>query len=718
LPRTLNNKLDSRALLELDQAAPHEPPRTPTEIALAELWGQVLGRERVGAQDDFFALGGHSLAAVRLVARIRRSFGRELPLHVVFSQSVLADQAKELAALTAALDPIVPRRADDVHDIPLSLEQERLWFLWKLEPESVAYTVSGALRLEGELDEAALQSALGAIVGRHEILRTRFLDRAGVPRQVVVQTPAFAFTRHNLLESGAGELERRLNLANTEPFDLEGGPLLRARLLRCAAREHVLFLSVHHIVADGASIDLLLRELDLEYRAVRGDARLRPPALPIQYADYALWERNLGSDAKTDARLGFWRELLGTEHPSLELPVDRARRGARDGRGGRVLRTLAGPHIVALDRLSKRSGVTRFAILLAIFDVLLYRYSGQRDLRVGVPVSGRRHVETETLIGLFVNTWVLRLDVSPSDPFEQLMRRARAALASAEANQVPFARLVEALRPPRNTGESPLFRVTFNFEEAVGSGPALGDLRVSSVAIRDGGVPFDLMLDVVSGQDALDLSFGYARDLFDASTVERLVDDFVTILETVTNDSKTLVGAVPLSVPAQLSPSRSYSFRSLLDRFAEQVTLRPEAVALSFDGQSHTYRELDSWSNRIARRLRDGGASPEERVAICVDRSPAVVAAILGTLKAGAAYVPLDPQHPALRLRETLEDAGIARVLVDQRTSSELGKAWSGCEVIVVSDVDDASDEGWTETVLPEQLAYVIYTSGSTGKPK
>ncbi|HEX2673666.1 MAG TPA: condensation domain-containing protein, partial [Polyangiaceae bacterium] len=529
LPRTLNNKLDRRALLDLDETALHDPPGTPTEIALSALWGEVLGRERVGAQDDFFALGGHSLSAVRLVARIRRSLGRDLPLHMVFSRSVLADQAKELDSLVPAAASIMRRRAGELDDIPLSLEQERLWFLWKLDPESVAYTVSGALRLEGELDETALRSALSAIVDRHEILRTRFLDRAGVPRQVVVPAPAFAFTRQELIEGRAGELERHLALANAEPFDLERGPLLRAQLLRCAAREHVLFLSVHHIAADGASIDLLLRELDLEYRALRGDARLRPPALPIQYADFALWERSLGSDASTDARLAFWRELLGTDHPSLELPVDRVRRGARDGRGGRVARRLAGERIAALDRLTTRSGVTRFAILLAAFDVLLYRYSGQGDLRVGVPVSGRRHVETETLIGLFVNTWVLRLEVSASASFEDLMRRARAALASAEANQVPFARLVETLRPPRNTDHSPLFRVTFNFEEAVGSGPTLGDLSVSPVTIRDGGVPFDLMLDVVSGQGALDLSIGYARDLFDASTVERLADDFLAI---------------------------------------------------------------------------------------------------------------------------------------------------------------------------------------------
>ncbi len=718
LPMTLNKKLDRRALLELEEAIPHEAPRTATETALAQLWGEVLGRDGIAVHDDFFVLGGHSLSAVRLIARVRQSFGLDLPLHAVFSKSVLSDQAAELDRLAPSRSATIVRRSSSGGDAPLSIEQERLWFLWKVDPSSSAYGISGALRLEGQLDVPALHAALAAIVTRHEILRTRFVDRAGVPRQLVSDVPAFAWRLFEPIENVNEQIDERLGAASAEPFDLEHGPLLRAELMQSGPNQHVLFLAVHHIVSDGASIDILLRELDAEYDAARGIAAARTEQLPIQYADYALWERGLTNEPELSTKLGRWRELLGTEHPVLDLPVDRARSGERDGRGGRIVRSLGGARVAALDRLSTRCNATRFAILLAAFDVLLYRYSGQRDLRVGVPVSGRRYVETEGLIGLFVNTVVLRLELSATTSFAALLQSAREAWVECEVNQVPFARLVEALQPPRRIGQTPIFRVTFNFEEAADSNPRLGDLGVSPVALREVTVPFDLMLDVVSERGAIELSLSYARDLFDAGTIERLTDELLTILDVVVDDPGVLLSAIPLAVRNDQPALLSYPFRSILQRFSEQVSLQPDAVALSFDGQSCTYQELDAWSNRVAQRLHRCGVRREEPIGICAERSPTVVAAILGVLKAGAAYVPLDPLYPVLRLRETLQDAKASRVIADRRAKDELHDAWLGFDVIVAAELSDESSAPWEHAVFPAQLAYVIYTSGSTGKPK
>ncbi|WP_394833990.1 non-ribosomal peptide synthase/polyketide synthase [Pendulispora rubella] len=700
LPMTLNGKIARGALPEVDAREAYVAPRTDAEVALARLWAEVLGVDAVSARDDFFGVGGHSISAVRLVARIRRDLQRDLPLRAIFEHPVLADLAASLDRVAGSMHAIAARR-NRPRAIPLSFAQERLWFLWKLEPESAAYTVGGALRLEGELDVPVLRAALTSIVARHESLRTRFeAGPDGTPLQIVSDAPDFAWTERDG-EPSPDALAR--------PFDLEHGPLFRAELAKRGPGDHVLVLAMHHIVSDGASVDRFLAELAAAYRGEKLEA------LPIQYADYALWERDTANGAAMVQKLAYWREHLGTEHPVLELPVDRPRRGPRSPRGARVVRELDPARVHAIDALARRAGVTRFVVLLAAFDVLLHRYAGERDIRVGIPVTGRRHVETEPLIGFFVNTVVHRAELRAAMPFGALLREVRAGMASALANQdVPFARVVDALRPERNLGQTPLFRVTFNYEEDDGVAPALAGLRVSPVPARTGDVAFDLMLDASSGRGRLTLSFGYATDLFDKATMARLLEDYTAILDAVASDVELRVSEIALGAVAPASVAAVHPFESVPARFARQVALRPDAVALLFQGQRWTYRELDAWSTRIGRCLLALGVTREEPVAVCIDRSAAVVAAILGILKAGAAYVPLDPRYPRERLADTVRDAGIRRVVLDAPSSE-----WASLDVVDVFHLPHATDDaGWHVPVQREQLAYVIYTSGSTGRPK
>ncbi|HVW28434.1 MAG TPA: amino acid adenylation domain-containing protein [Polyangiaceae bacterium] len=711
LPRTLNGKVARGALPDADGAEPFEAPRTADEAALAEVWAAVLDRRPIGVRDDFFALGGHSLDAVRLVARIARRLGRELPLASVFAHPVLADQAAELARLPR-VPASIPRRPDPLAATPLSPEQERLWFLWKLDPASTAYAVSGALRLQGALDVAALRASLEMLVRRHATLRTRFVESDSGPLQRIDDAGRFGWSERTL-ESGAGAEAAVAQMA-AEPFDLERGPIFRAALLRSGSEDHVLWLSVHHIVSDGASIDILLRELDELYRAAVDGRVPELEPLPIQYADYAAWRRRATANA---AELAFWRERLGTEQSSLELPVDRARSGRRSERGGRIQREVAAAQVRAIESGLGR-GASRAAILLAAFDALLHRYCDAHDVRVGVPVSGRNRLETEGLVGLFVNTVVHRAELRGSMSFAELAEHAQARLNEARAHaELPFSLLVEALGPARSLAETPLFRVTFNFEESGGAPPKLGALRVSPVVVADVAVPFDLMLDIAASEQGYETSFAFARDLFDARTIERLADDFTRILDAVARDPSIRIGAIELARPAQ-GALEEHPFRSIVERFAAQAARSPGAVAVRFEGTSVTYGELEAWSNRVARRLRRSGVGREERVAVCVNRSPDLVAAVLGVLKAGAAYVPLDPAYPVVRLRETLADSRVARAVVDTRTAGELGELWDGLDVVVVSDVSSESDVSLDVALLADQLAYVIYTSGSTGRPK
>jgi amino acid adenylation domain-containing protein len=711
LPLTPNGKLDRSALpvpSGADSGAEYTTPQGPVEELLAGVWAEVLGVRRVGSRDDFFALGGHSLLATQVVARIRRIFGVELPLRRLFEDSTLAGLAR--AVEQARADGVVERlpaieRVDRAGVVPASFAQQRLWFLDQLSPGGVEYNVPGAVRIRGPLDVDALRASLTEIVRRHEVLRTTFTDTGEGPVQVVAPEP--------VLDFGFADVSDVAELAEREarvPFDLSHGPLVRVRLLRLTAEDHVLLLTMHHIVSDGWSLGVLMREASVLYDAFVAGAESPLPELPVQYVDYAVWQRDWLRGAVLDEQVAYWRGQLAGAPPALELPTDRPRPVTRSGQGGQCPVSLDPPLVTGLRALGRGEGATLFMTLLAGFQVLLARYSGQTDVLVGSPIAGRTRAELEDLIGFFVNTVVLRADVSEGPGFRELLGRVRDTTLDAYAHQnVPFEKLVEVLAPPRDLARTPLFQVMFVLQNAPGGQLEFGDARLEPMDLETGTAKFELTLSLEETEHGVHGFLEYDTDLFDTATAERLVREFETLLTGIVADPELPVTEQPLLTERQRhqileewnNTDAEIPDLAVHQLFEAQVARTPEAVALIHGDRSITYTELNQQANRIARSLlvRDTGA----HVGIHMGRSIELVAAQLGILKAGKAYVSLDPAYPAERLEMMVGTTGISVVL----TAEELGGA--------AIETQDDSDPGID--VHGDDAAYLIFTSGSTGVP-
>ncbi|MET0396105.1 MAG: amino acid adenylation domain-containing protein [Longimicrobiaceae bacterium] len=736
LPRTPNGKTDRRALaaLEVSHAArdAYVAPRTPEEEIVARAWGAVLGVERVGARDGFFELGGHSLLAAQVTSRVRSVLGVDLPLRALFEAPTVAGLVARVdAGAREAAPPIEPARRGG--PVPLSFAQERLWFLGQLGTDTAAYVIPGALRLRGVLDAAALAGSLAEIVRRHEALRTTFAFVDGRPVQVVSPPGGLDLPATDLSGLPAEEREdAMLRLAREQtarPFDRARGPLFRARLVRLAAEEHVLLMVVHHVVADGWSMGVLFGEMSALYAALsRGEASPLAP-LPVQYADFALWQRKWLSGAVLERQLAWWRGRLAGAPPLLALPTDRPRPPVQRFRGALVYRWL--PDALAGDAraLARREGATPFMVFLAAFQALLARYSGQDDVSVGTQAAGRTRAETEGLIGFFVNTLVLRCDLSDDPGFGALLARAREAALGAHAHQdVPFDRVVEALEPERTLSYTPLFQAQLVFQNVPGLAVELPGVSIAGVDVDQGTNKFDLSLYVQETHRGTRITLGYDTDLFDAATAERMLARLELLLAGAAADPARPVSTLPLLDAAERAEvvhawnrtaaeyPRGACLHSL---FEAQVRRAPDAVALRFLGRSMTYGELDRRANRLAGWLRRRGVGPEATVGICMERGFEMMVAVLGILKAGGAYVPVDPLFPADRIAFTLGDAGVRTVLTQASVRDSVP---AGLEALRL-DADAGLLAGEAETapevaVDPASLAYVLYTSGSTGRPK
>jgi amino acid adenylation domain-containing protein len=751
LPLTPNGKLDRRALRhvmpELAERVGEAPgdadeaPRDPREELLADLWAGLLGIDRVGLHDSFFALGGHSLLATRLVSRIREVFGVEIPLRALFDTPTVAEIAPLLTAGTGeALPPPLLRapRSKTEPELPLSFAQERLWILDRLAPGEAAYNLSAAVHLVGPLDAAALGAALGEVVRRHEALRTRFREGArGEPVQAIAPWSALGFPWVDLAALPArerGEAARRLAREEAgRPFDLGSGRLLRATLLRLGAgeagEEHVALLTLHHIAADGWSLGVLVSELAALYAACRAGRPSPLPELPVQYADFAIWQRAWLSGAALEAQMAYWRQALAGA-PNLALPTDRPRPPVRSSRGTRLRAALPPGLSEELRRFARERGATPFMVLLAAFGTLLGRWSGQEDLLVGSPIANRRHREIEGLIGFFVNTLVLRSDLSGEPDFLTVLGRTREAALAAYAHQdLPFEKLVGELAPARDVSRPPLFQVMLNLQTAATAAPDFPDLAAKRLEVPGQTSQFDLTLILSSGEGGpFAGAVEYSTDLLDGATVARLCGHLETLLTGIVADPRARIAGLPLlsaperqallewNVTATGDPDGD---RCLHELFAAQAREAPDRTALISEGAVLSYGELASQAGLLARHLRRLGVGPEVTVGICLERSPDLLVSLLGVLESGGAYLPLDPSYPGERLAHMLED-GRPRVVLAAADTAELLPSHPGQTLLLGAPLPppDGCPDGAAARATAESLAYVIFTSGSTGRPK
>ncbi|HHX1039730.1 TPA: pyoverdine non-ribosomal peptide synthetase PvdD [Pseudomonas aeruginosa] len=730
MPLTVNGKLDRQALPQPDASLSQQAYRAPgseLEQRIAAIWAEILGVERVGLDDNFFELGGHSLLATRVISRVRQEQQLDASLKALFERPVLEAFAQGLERTTDAVSTIP--LADRQQPLALSFAQERQWFLWQLEPESAAYHIPSALRLRGRLDVDALQRSFDSLVARHETLRTRFRLEGGRSYQQVQPAVSVSIEREQFGEEG---LIERIQAIVVQPFDLERGPLLRVNLLQLAEDDHVLVLVQHHIVSDGWSMQVMVEELVQLYAGYSQGLDVVLPALPIQYADYALWQRSWMEAGEKERQLAYWTGLLGGEQPVLELPFDRPRPARQSHRGAQLGFELSRELVEAVRALAQREGTSSFMLLLASFQALLYRYSGQADIRVGVPIANRNRVETERLIGFFVNTQVLKADLDGRMGFDELLAQARQRALEAQAHQdLPFEQLVEALQPERNASHNPLFQVLFNHQSEIRSVTPevqLEDLRLEGLAWDGQTAQFDLTLDIQEDENGIWASFDYAADLFDASTVERLAGHWRNLLRGIVANPRQRLGELPLldaperrQTLSEWNPAqREYAVQGTLQqRFEEQARQRPQAVALILDEQRLSYGELNARANRLAHCLIARGVGADVPVGLALERSLDMLVGLLAILKAGGAYLPLDPAAPEERLAHILDDSGV-RLLLTQGHLLERLPRQAGVEVLAIDGLvlDGYAESDPLPTLSADNLAYVIYTSGSTGKPK
>lgn len=640
-------------------------------------------------------------------------------------QSRAREQGIDLASLP------IPGGLRDGSDAPLSYAQQRLWVVEQLSPGTGAYNIPAAVRLHGALDVDALTQAFAAVIARHEALRTSFHDGPnGAYQRIHVDVPfAMAYEDWQAEAGAATEALRQARVqtcAREEavlPFALDTAPLLRARLIRLAADDHVLLLTLHHIVADAWSMTRLVDECTRGYArfAAAGTHVGPPPELAIQYADYAIWQRGWLEAGELDRQLAYWQRHLGHEHPVLPLPADRPRPAAPSGRGATYLTQADAALTARLRELARAHDTTLYTVVLAAHGIWLGRIAGVRSVNVGVPVAGRSKLETEPLIGFFVNTQVMRVTVDPKATFGQLVAAMKAQAIDAQANaDVPFDKLVEALQPARDAAVNALFQAKFNHEIARDAVPAMAGLRVEPVVVAGQSSHFDLSLDTVERGDTLQIALTYATDLFDAATLEPLARAFRQLLGQLTDAPEALLGGVSLETERPSvtdGERRAWETSDWLDAWASRVAQDGEALAVDAEDGAWSRRTLDAHANRMAQALAHCGVGREDRVALILPRSAAWVAAMLGVWKLGAAYVPLDPSQPSARLAQLIAASGARAVIGDAALASL--PAVAGCQVLSVNDVL-AGDEACFvhRSVHPAQAAYVIYTSGSTGQPK
>ncbi|WP_172632002.1 amino acid adenylation domain-containing protein [Dictyobacter arantiisoli] len=743
IPRMANGKVDWRRL-PAPQAEEQEETRSarqmqsPVEEVMQGVWQKVLNRKPIGRMENFFRLGGHSLLGTRVTARLRTIFGMDVPITWLFESPTIAQLSRQISEKLrqgqgVEMPPIVPQVRSQA--LPLSFAQQRLWFLDQLEPGRAVYNIPRAVRLRGPLNRIALAQALQGVIQRHENLRTTFPVHEGQPIQQISPEPLTQMIVLDLSKLDQQEREREAHrLAQQEaefPFDLAHGPLLHCWLLLLKQEEQVLLLNLHHIVSDGWSSGILVRELSILYSAFpRSDISLLP-RLPIQYADYALWQRSWLQGEVLERQINYWKGQLAGLTP-LELPTDHPRPAIQTFQGGLQRLLLPSQLSQQLQELSQREGATLFMTLLASFQILLSRYSGQGDIAVGTPIANRTSEEIESLIGFFINTLVLRTDLSDNPSFVDVLTQVRTIALDAYTHQdVPFEQVVDAVQPQRDLSRSPLFQVLFelrNMPESEES-TALTSVQAGQFIIEQHTTKFDLSMVITAGEQGLYTDLEYNTDLFEPETIQRMFSHWQALLEGIVANPDARIAALPLLTEHErelllnewnATNQKQGEGACIHLLFEEQVQRTPDAVALVFEEEQLTYAAVNQLANRLAYALQERGVGPETLVGLFLERSPEQIIGLLGVLKAGGTYIPLDPGYPRERLAFLLTDAQPTILLIQ----SHLKEACPPCEALILSlDIGgelfaSQPSENLNQTTTGENLAYVIYTSGSTGQPK
>ncbi|MGE5400776.1 MAG: amino acid adenylation domain-containing protein, partial [Ignavibacteriales bacterium] len=744
LPMTPNGKIDRKKLPAPDREninGGYSEQLTMTEEVLVNIWADVLNMKSIARHQNFFDLGGHSLLATQLISRIRDAFNIELPLNSLFESKDLASMA-EIIDASIKKDTIQVQKVHKYHkngNVPLSFAQQRLWFLDKLHPGLTAYNIPTAIKVKGNFDLIKFTGAVKTIIRRHEALRTIFAESAGKPVQIIADEIDPDITIINInAGSESQKITEAYKIAHEEiqkPFQLDKGPLFRISVMMLSGEEFVLLFVLHHIIADGWSMGILIKEITDIYNAYTDNAIPVLPDLPIQYSDYSLWQHEQLENGIYEEQLGYWKEQLKDVPPLLDLVTDHPRKAAQPLKGGNLSIYVPKSSINGLYEISRREGVTLFMTLLGAFNTLLYKYTGQHTIVVGTPIAGRVQSELENLIGFFVNTLALRTDFEINPSFKYLLASVRKMALEAYANQdVPFEKIVEELQPVRDMSHSPLFQIMFVFQNLKIKPLELSNLQISSFPLKPNSPNFDISMTIMESEEGLMINADFNAELFESETIERILNHYRYLLETLSKDPEIGIDDLQLLTGSEqklilekwnetgtgFSPENSvikcfqHIAESLIDtpavQFADSRNVKIEV----------TYGELNIKSDIMAVQLKKMGLGPEKIAAIAAERSVDMIVGILAILKTGAAFLPIDPSYPPERIRFMIEDSGCEMILTQSGLKNIAGGL--GKDVVCIDTLEEVADRMGTDFAInhisSDNLAYVIYTSGSTGKPK
>ena len=735
LPVTANGKVDRKALPDPDASElltnKYLAPRSDTEKKLAAIWKELLGVEQVGVHDNFFELGGHSLMAIRVISAIRKQMEIELSIHDLFTHTSVAELATHL--VTQSRGQLLPSVEAGTRPefIPLSFSQERLWFIDRLEG-SVQYHLPAVLRLTGSLDKTALQYSLQTVVNRHEVLRTVIREHEGKAWQHVKQKDSFqlSLVDGHHYKPGSASLKHYVSTLVNEDFDLAQDDMIRGTLITIDETQNILVLTMHHIASDGWSISILVKEVLEIYASFIEERTAVLPTLQVQYADYALWQRKNLQGELLEKKLNYWKQKLNEVSP-LQLPTDHPRPPLQSRIGVMIELDIDKQLTGLLQDLSNKQGATLFMTLMAAFNVLLHRYSGQQDICVGTPSAGRQQEQLENLIGFFINTLAIRNEVNSNEPFTELLKRVRqTTLEAFQHQEVPFEKIVEAVVKERDMSRSPLFQVMFVYQNT----PEIPQLRLGELLLSKEDhtyttSQFDISFIITETSKGLQGSVNYCSDLFNQATMRRMISHFKELLQSIVTAPQKNVGSLAMLTIAETNELKGFNpaivpypaNSNIIHLFEEQAAKIPDEIALILDETELTYKELNEQSNQLARYLQTKGVAIGSLVPICVERSQEMVIGMLGILKAGAAYVPVDPAYPPDRIHFMLEDSRATIVISSAESKSKISGNQNFEIIELVQDgilFNELPTSNLQTSIESTQLAYVIYTSGSTGKPK